>query len=113
MQAVFDRDTRAAFYAKRHTEVDPGIRAIYYLPVGAPSNEIRLVEVNELIRSIASPEPIDFGVDAGTANMHKLVVLDVTPVQWEEIQANTRSLPEGWTLEGNHKLSGGRARKRK
>jgi hypothetical protein len=35
----------AASYAKRHKETDPAIRAIHYLPTGAPPNEIRLVEV--------------------------------------------------------------------
>ncbi len=113
MPALFDRDSIAATYARRHTETDPAIREIHYLPTGAPPNEIRLVEVNEAITGAASPEPIDFGVDGGTANEHKLIVFDVTPEQWEEIQAGTLDLPPGWTLKDSQEISRGRPRKRR
>ncbi len=108
MPAVFNRDAMAAIYGKRHKEADAGIRTIHYLPTDAPPNEIRLVEVNEGITGTASPEPIDFGVDAGTDGEHKLIVLDVTPKQWEEIQNGTLPLPAGWNLEGSQEVSGGR-----
>jgi hypothetical protein len=111
--ATFNRDSMAAVYAKRHKETDPAIREIHYLPTDAPPNEIRLVEVNEAITGTASPEPIDFGVDAGTANEHKLIVLDVTPEQWEEIREDPSLLPPRWTLEGSQEISGGRSRRRK
>ena len=55
----------------------------------------------------AGPEPIDFGVDGGTDNEHKLIVVDVTPEQWEEIHEGTLPLPPGWTLEGSQEISGG------
>jgi hypothetical protein len=111
--AAFNRDSVAATYAKRHAEADPAIRAIYYLPTGAPENEIRLVEVNEAILGTAGPEPIDFGVDSGTPNEHKLIVFDVTPEQWEEIKAKPLGLPPGWTLDGSQEISKGRPRRRK
>src|SRR4051794_34721649 len=101
MPAAFNRDSMAAFYARRHRETDPAISQIHYLPTGAPANEIRFVEVNESITGTASPEPIDFGVEGGTDNEHKLIVLDVTPEQWEEIQEDPALLPPGWTLEGS------------
>lgn len=93
--------------------MDPAIRAIHYLPVGAPPNEIRLVEINEAITGTAEPEPIDFGVDSGTPNEHKLIVFDVTPEQWKEVQRGTQLLPEGWTLQGSQEIGGGRPRRRK
>src|SRR3954469_18070672 len=105
--AVFNRDSMAWVYAKRHKETDPAIREIHYLPTGAPPKEIRLVEVNEAITGTASPEPIDFGVDAGSANEHKLIVFDVTPEQWEEIQAGTLELPPGWVLKDSQEISRG------
>jgi hypothetical protein len=113
MPAAFNRDAMATFYAKRHKEIDPGIREIHYLPTGAPANEIRFVEVNEAITGTAAPEAIDFGVEAGSPNEHKLVVFDVTPEQWEELREGTLSLPEGWTLEGSQEISGGRKRRRR
>ncbi len=98
----FNRDGMAKWYASRHLNTDPGIREIYYLPIDAPEREIRLVEVNELIadRNDDSVEPIDFGVDIAGSPNHKLVVLDVTPAQWQRIASQQLRLPEGWTLNG-------------
>jgi hypothetical protein len=112
MAATFDRDSTAEFYAKRHRQTDPAVREIYYLPTGAPANEIRFIEVNRAISSAAEPEPIDFGVDGGTPNAHKLIVLDVTPDQWKEIRKGQRPLPAGWSLEGKQEMSGGQRRRR-
>jgi len=113
MAVTFNRDSMALFYAKRYKETDPGIREIYYLPDGAPANEIRLVEVKEAITGTAAPDFIDFGVNGGAANEHKLIVFDVTPEQWEEIREGTLPLPEGWTLKGSQEIGGGRSRRRK
>jgi hypothetical protein len=110
--AAFDRDSMARDYAKRHVKGDPAILEIHYLPTDAPPDEIRLVEINEAITSTADPEPIDFGVDSGTSNGHKLIVFDVTPDQWLKIREGALSLPKGWTLEGSLKISGRRRRRR-
>jgi hypothetical protein len=103
----------AEFYAKRHKKIDSGILQIHYLPTEAPANEIRFVEVNGSITGTASPEPIDFGVAGGTDEAHRLIVLDVTPEQWQEIQEGTLQLPSGWTLTGSREISGGRPRRRR
>jgi hypothetical protein len=112
MPALFDRDSMAVTYAKRHKAIDEAITAIYHLPTGAPPNEVRLLEVNQGIKSLADPEPIDFGVETGTDAAHRLVVLDVTPAQWREIQNGSRQLPPGWSLEGGQNLTNGRPRRR-
>jgi hypothetical protein len=97
----FNRNAMARSYAARHLKTDPGIKEIYYLPAGAPEREIRLLEVNDLIadRNKTPLEAIDFGVDIGSANSHTLLVLDVTPGQWEKIRVKGLSLPTGWSLE--------------
>ena len=41
------RDDVAAWVAKQHFLVDSGVREIWYLPQGAPSEEIRLLEVSD------------------------------------------------------------------
>lgn len=99
---ILTRDEMASWYAQRHLATDPGIRAVYYLPNHAPANEIRFVEVNELmaVRENDPLEPIDFGVDVGGGAPHRLVVLDVTPSQWGLIAAGARSLPQDWLLAG-------------
>src|SRR4051812_12933010 len=112
MPATFDRDSMAAFYARRYKETDPGVAAIHYLPTGVPGDEIRFVEINASIVGDAHPEPIDFGVDGGTDQAHRLIVLDVTPRQWEAIRKGTLALPPGWTLEGSQAIGSGRMRRR-
>ena len=92
----------AQSYAARHLKTDPGIREVYYLPTKAPEKEIRLLEVNELIASRENDplEPIDFGVDVSGSGLYSLMVLDVTPAQWEKINRNELHLPKSWTVKG-------------
>lgn len=101
-QAQFDRDQMAAYYARRHIDFDEGVREIYYLKQEAPDREIRFLEVNNQIAELndTALEPIDFGVATGS-DKHVLVVLDVTPSQFDRIQAGRVPLPEGWTLENS------------
>jgi hypothetical protein len=98
----FDRDALAKFYAKRHMDTDAGVEQVHYLPKDAPPREIRFLEVNRLISETTDPEPIDFGVDIGTPDGHTLLVLDVTPAQWDAIQKAKMPLPAGWTLDGKN-----------
>jgi hypothetical protein len=97
----FDRDNTARYYAKQHLKTDPGIQEIYYLPTNAPEREIRFVEINNLIvnRDKDPIEPIDFGVDMGSDTAHQLMIVDITPAQWEKIQKNELRLPKGWSLD--------------
>jgi len=104
-ETAFDRDGLARWYAKRHLATDAGVEQIYYLPANAPPREIRLLEVNRLISETADPEPIDFGVDIGGADGHTLLVLDVTPAQWEAIREKPSLLPDGWVLDGAQELA--------
>lgn len=107
-ETALDRDGLAQWYAKRHLETDTGVERIYYLPTNAPPREIRFLEVNRMISETTHPEPIDFGVDIGSANAHTLYVLDVTPSQWEAIQSGEMGLPDGWVLDENSQNLGGR-----
>jgi hypothetical protein len=91
----------ASWYASQHLKTDPGIRSVYYLPNNSPDREIRFVEINELVadRSDDTLEPIDFGVDTGMDSEHRLLVLDVTPTQWDRINDSSLALPPDWTLD--------------
>jgi hypothetical protein len=97
----FNRDVLASWYAKEHIKTDSGVRSVYYLPTNSPEREIRLLEVNDLIAELDdnAVEPVDFGVDYGSENEHKLFVMDVTPSQWDRIGQGSMSLPAGWSLE--------------
>lgn len=98
----FDRGSLARWYANQHLKTDPGLSTVFYLPVNAPEREIRFLEINTLIGELDDDalEPIQFGVDMGLESEHSLMVLDVTPDQWERIRNSTLSLPSGWSLDG-------------
>ena len=95
------RDVMAQRYVRRHMETDPGTIVAYYLPTNSPPREIRLVEVNELMipRDAAPLEPFDLGIDVGNGANYKLLVVDVTPAQWEKIRRREMQLPEGWSIQ--------------
>jgi hypothetical protein len=99
---LFDRDSMAQWYANEHIKTDPGVRSVYYLPTDAPEREIRFIEINDLIgdQNDDALEPIDFGVDRGMETEHTLLVLDVTPNQWDRIMQSSLRLPSGWSLHG-------------
>jgi succinyl-CoA synthetase beta subunit len=96
-----ERDMMARSYASRHLTTDPGTIVVYYLPKGASQREIRLLEVNELIvaRDAAPLEALDLGVDVDGDGKLKLLVLDVTPAQWEQIRKKELRLPKGWSMD--------------
>ena len=101
---AFDRDTLAAWYARRHMDIDEGVVKILHLPTNAGPREIRFLEVNQMIPE-TTPEPIDFGVNIGGEDAHVLNVLDVTPSQWEGIREGTVLLPPDWSLDGSLELA--------
>jgi hypothetical protein len=105
---LFDRDSMAQWYANEHIKTDPGVRSVYYLPTNAPEREIRFIEINDLIgdQNDDALEPIDFGVDRGMETEHALLVLDVTPNQWNRISQSSLRLPPGWSLENARQLGG-------
>jgi hypothetical protein len=100
---ALDRDGLAGWYALRHLSIEPTLREVVYLPHDAPPDEIRLLEVNVLLRTPDdSPvEAIDFGIDADLAPARRVLVADISPGQWERIKAGTLALPKGWAVEGN------------
>jgi len=97
----FDRDSMARWYAREHLKTDPGIERIHYLPTDAGDREIRFIELNTLLadRTDDALEPIDFGIEMGSDNEHKLYVLDVTQNQWTRLQSGELALPSGWSLD--------------
>jgi len=88
------RDTVAKWIAYQHLATDPGITDVWYLPDKSPAQEIRLIEVNRLLRGVEDEEmiPIDFGLDIEGINF-KLMVLDVKPGQLEDLHNKILPLP--------------------
>lgn len=94
------RDEVADWVAKTHLLADASIREIWYLPSGAPTDEIRLLELSD---RLAGPEgraeAIDFGLDVEGAPF-RLFVADITSEQLDQIRCDPSYLPAGWSLGG-------------
>ena len=90
----------AAWIAKKHFLADSGIREVWYLPLGAPADEIRFLELNDVSPSVETkPDAIDFGLDIEGVRF-RLVVADITSEQLEQIKQDPSHLPSGWSLDG-------------
>ena len=74
--AVFHRDALALFYARQHLKTDAGVKRVVYLPKNSPENQIRFIEVNDLIseRGLRQLVPIDFGIAIGQSSFLSLLV---------------------------------------
>jgi hypothetical protein len=95
------RDEVAAWLAKQHFIVDSGIREVWYLPRGAPPDEIRLLELNDRLAGPEGPvQAIDFGLNIEGVPFHMLVA-DVTTEDLDQVKQDPSRLPPGWSLEGN------------
>jgi hypothetical protein len=95
------RDEVAAWLAKKHFIADSGIREVWYLPTGAPPDEIRFLELNDRLAGTESKvEAIDFGMDVEGAHF-RLFVADITSKQLKQIKKDPSRLPKGWSLDGH------------
>ncbi len=94
------RDEVAAWVARKHFLADSGIREVWYLPRGAPPDEIRLLELNDRLAGAEPAEPIDFGLDVEGANF-RLFVADITSEQLDRIKRDPSNLPPRWSLDGS------------
>ena len=98
--SAMSRDEFAHWIGRSHFAIDKGISQILYLPTGAPPEEVRLLEVNELVHipENAPVEGLDFMPDIAGID-YRLFVADVTPRQFQAIQEGALALPAGWSLE--------------
>lgn len=105
---AMSRDEFARWIARQHFAIDKGITRIFHLPNGAPDQDVRLLEINELasIPENAPIEAVDFAPDIEGVHF-RLFVADVTPHQLEGIQANHAKLPAGWNFEGADEIPRG------
>jgi hypothetical protein len=93
------RDELAAWVAREHLAMDPGITDVWYLPANAPPDEIRLIEVNQFLSGLndQAVSPVDFGMDIAGAEF-RLLVADLTPEQGKHLLEGKLTLPGNWTL---------------
>ncbi len=94
------RDDVAAWVARKHFAVDSSIQKIWYLPQGAGTDEIRLLELSDRISdNISTIEAIDFGLEIEGAS-YRLMVADISSEKINEKTKEPVLLPVGWSLKG-------------
>jgi hypothetical protein len=100
-----ERAAFAIWLARQHLRFDSRLTQVVYLPTGAPEDEVRLLEVNTgLYPEPGSPiVPVET-TPAVTDLPFRVWVADVTPDEWNQIQANPGLLPPGWSLEGRQTI---------
>lgn len=96
----------ATWLAQRHLSTDAAIDRVIYLPVGAPHNEIRLLEVNRFLNlpdDDRAVEPLDFTPEMDLP--YRVFVADITADQWDCVQREPGALlPAGWRLDEKREI---------
>ena len=96
------RDEAARKLAEAHFEIEEGISQIFRIRQSAgvatlPSEPIRLLEVNA--NTVPSGiMPIGFGPALSIGVPYSSVILEVTPEEFDRINAHELSLPPGWEI---------------
>jgi hypothetical protein len=101
-EATKEKAAFAEWLARQHLRFDSRLTQAVYLPTGAAEDEVRLLEVNTgLFPEQGNPiTPVE-ATPVVTDLPFRVCVADVTPEEWQQIQANPALLPAGWSLEGN------------
>ena len=97
-----NKDEDARILAEAHYRVEPGIVQIFRI-AGSPAMEaqpiepIKLLEVNRY--SIPSGVmPLSFDAAPARGIHYPSVIVEVTPEEFEKIQARELALPDGWAV---------------
>ncbi len=94
------KDEEAAALAQTHYDVESGLTHVFRLISDGeaeimPSEPIKLLEVNE--HTVPSGIlPIHFGPSPASGLHYPMVILEVTPEEYQKIQSEELTLPHGW-----------------
>jgi len=96
------KDAVAQRLAEAHYAVDSGIELIIQLvdppeKEADPKNPIKLLEVSR-DTTTSGIHPIYFGPHIESGTYFPSVIIEITPEEFEAIQLNPESLPNGWRL---------------
>ena len=86
--------------ARKHFEVEAGLTRVFRI-VGKtevlPTDPIKLLEVNENTVP-CGVMPLFFGPSPAVGIPYPTVIVEVTPEEFQKIQAHELKLPEGWEI---------------
>jgi hypothetical protein len=96
------KDEEAKTLAEKHYEVETGLTHVFRITASSdievsPNEPIKLLEVNE--NTVPSGIlPIQFGPAPAVGLHFSSIILEVTPDEFEKIQADELKLPAGWVV---------------
>jgi len=96
------KDEEALELARKHYEIETGLTQVFRITGSAdvefrPTEPIKLLEVNE--NTVPSGVlPIQFGPSPASGLSYPSIIVEVTPDEFERIQAHQLELPHGWTV---------------
>src|SRR5262245_37796640 len=98
--AMATKDEEAIELARIHYEVEEGMTHIFRITgppeaESSPSEPIKLLEVNESTVPSGVP-PLRFGPLSAAGIHYPSVIVEVTPEEYQEIQSEELTLPNGW-----------------
>ena len=87
-------------WPKLHFTIEPGIELIIQLVASTereadPKEPIKLLEVNQYTTANGI-HPVFFGAHAASGIFYPSVIVEVTPGEYEQIERDPTSLPNGW-----------------
>jgi len=96
------KDAVAQRLAEAHYAIEPGIELIIQLLASPdqerdPKEPVKLLEVNQNTTADGI-HPVFFGPHAASGIFFPSAIIEVTPGEYEEIQRDPASLPNGWRL---------------
>ena len=97
------KDQVAARLAESHYLLEGGMRQIFRIRTGdaaaedGPAEPIKLLEVNaDTVPAVILP--VYFGPREERGNPYATVIVDLTPDEFDRLQACELSLPDGWRI---------------
>lgn len=96
------KDQAAAHLAEMHYQIETGLTQVFRVHGPAdvetrPDEPIKLLEVNE--NTVPSGiMPIQFGPSPGSGLSYPSIIIEVTPDEFQKLQARQLELPHGWTV---------------
>lgn len=99
-EAAAAREKAALELARKHVEAEPGLTRVILFSGGhgsaAPTTEpIKLVAINSTTVA-AGVMPLHFGPLPESGVALPSIIIEVTPEEYQRIEAHELTLPEGW-----------------
>ena len=86
-----------------HREVEPNLLRVVFYP-DPQDREVRLVEVVEGSPSAGEALPFRFARDEAGGVPYPVVIVELSPAEFEQLERGHLRLPEGWREDGREVL---------